>query len=42
MASLDADAGDMELTHLAVYNCARSRLTMPAVEHCIAAGRFGC
>jgi Fic family protein len=30
-----------ELTHLAIYNCARYRLTIPAVERWIAAGRPG-
>jgi len=29
-----------ELVHLAIYNCARYRLTIPAVEHWIAAGRL--
>jgi hypothetical protein len=28
-----------ELGHLAIYNCARYRLTFPAVERWIAAGR---
>ena len=30
-----------ELAHLAIYNCARYRLTIPAVERWIAAGRPG-
>ena len=30
-----------ELMHLATYNCARYRLTIPAVERWIAAGRLG-
>jgi hypothetical protein len=30
-----------ELMHLAIYNCARYRLTIPAVERWIAAGRPG-
>jgi hypothetical protein len=32
---------DEELAHLAIYNCARYRLTTPAVERWIAAGRPG-
>jgi hypothetical protein len=30
-----------ELAHLAIFNCARYRLTTPAVERWIAAGRPG-
>jgi hypothetical protein len=30
-----------QLMHLAIYNCARYRLTIPAVERWIAAGRPG-
>jgi hypothetical protein len=30
-----------ELAHLAIYNCARYRLTISAVERWIAAGRPG-
>jgi hypothetical protein len=32
---------DEELAHLAIYNCARYRLTISAVERWIAAGRPG-
>lgn len=50
IASLGIDPGDLdaftrlvgeELAHLAIYNCARYRLAIPAVERWIAAGRPG-
>ena len=45
IAPVDLDAFtrlvEEELAHLAIYNCARYRLTIPAVERWIAAGRPG-
>ena len=50
MASLGIEPVDLdvftrlveeELMHLAIYNCARYRLSIPAVERLIAAGRPG-